>query len=183
MSRYLNGQEKYKGSWIAQAYQHKRELLADKRFWVFVMKNPESNDLPKKFKDVDTVTWQLEKGTSGIPHLQGVVQFLYPKSFTQVRAMAPKGWWSVMYGTIHEAKAYCTKVETRIGGPWAYHPLGQAVLDCLAGLSGDAPLYSGTIQPGMIEGPSRNEEPAPAASIAPVTESTTSVEPPRIEPP
>lgn len=116
--------------------QLQRNLLADKRWWVFVLNNPESNDIPKGFKDVDTVTWQLEMGTRGIPHLQGVVQFLYPKSWHQVRQMCPRAWWHIMLGTKQEAIAYCRKEESRVSGPWSYIPVAQAVLDCLKGLSG-----------------------------------------------
>lgn len=136
-------------SWISKKYAEVKEMNADKRFWVFVLKNPETNDIPKTFKDVDTVTWQLEEGSKAhTPHLQGVVQFLYPKSWSQVRTMAPRAWWHVMLGTVHEAKAYCTKEETRIAGPWSWMPVSQALLDCLAGLSGVLPC---TPQPELRE--------------------------------
>lgn len=118
--------------------QLRRNLLADTRWWVFVLNNPWSNDVPKQdFKDVDMVTWQLEVGTMrSTPHLQGVVQFLYPKSYSQVKMMCPSAWWHVMLGSKEEAVAYCTKEETRIAGPWSHLPVAQAVLNCLKGLSG-----------------------------------------------
>lgn len=133
--------------WISQKRQEAKKIFSNKSYWVFVLNNPESNDLPKTLKDIDTVTWQLEKGSRGIPHLQGVVQFLYPKSWSQVRDMLPRAWWQVMLGSIHQAKEYCTKEHTRVAGPWSYSPISQAVAECLAGLSGGHPLYSGGITP------------------------------------
>lgn len=108
--------------------QRARQQFADKRYWVFVLNNPESNDLPKGLKDLDEVSWQREIGSRGTPHLQGVAKFLFPKSWTQVRAMLPTAWWSVMLGTKEEAIAYCTKEFSRVAGPWHYMPLGPEVV-------------------------------------------------------
>lgn len=125
------------------------EKFADKRYWMFVIQYPSSNDLPKSFKDVDAIHWQLELGTvHQCPHLQGVIQFLYPKSWKQLREMVPVGWFRPMYGTYTKAIAYCTKERTRLAGPWAWHPLGDAVLDAF-----DARLVMGT----TIDHPSGND--------------------------
>lgn len=91
------------------------------RYWVFVKHNPSSEDLPKNFKDAENCFWQIEKGEKGGSiHMQGVVKFLYPKSYAQVREILPSAWWSNMKGTHEQAIAYCTKDETRVSGPFRH---------------------------------------------------------------
>lgn len=110
-------------------------ITVDRRFWVFVWNNPTSVDIPKEFKDVDTVWWQLEKGKkSGRLHLQGVVQFRFPKSRGQVRDMCD-AWWAPMEGRLSQARAYCTKEETRQQGPWMYSPVAEALLQAASVLA------------------------------------------------
>lgn len=154
MSNYVNDvknpNQRPSWSWFGKEFNKSKSKVADRRFWVFVQNNPSSHDFPKKLKDLSTVTWQLEEGSRKIPHIQGVVQFLYPKSFSQVRAMLPKAWWQVMLGTHEEAKAYCSKLETRTAGPWSHDAVLQAVEDCLSGLSGEDPLHPGDIIPAPL---------------------------------
>lgn len=109
-----------KRKFLSERSEAMTRLLNNGQYWVFVLNNPERIDLPTTFKDVLEVHWQLESGTKcHTPHLQGVVKFRFPKGKAQVRAMA-KAWWALMRGTYDEAKAYCTKEETRIAGPWRY---------------------------------------------------------------
>lgn len=110
---------------LAPAYQRLRELRAQGDSWVFVLHNPENNGIPSLFKDVEMCFWQLEQGSKAGArvHLQGVVKFLYPKSFSQVRRMLPTAWWHKMLGTPEQAVAYCCKSETRVSGPWAVIPI------------------------------------------------------------
>lgn len=151
MSNYCNDfknpNQRPSWAWFGKELKEVKTKAADKRFWIFVKHNPLSNDLPTKFKDLVTVTWQLEKGSRGIPHLQGVVQFLYPKSFGQVRDMLPKAYWHPMLGTHQEAMSYCSKVPTRVEGPWVYNSLDRVVEECIAGLSGVVPLDHGGSAP------------------------------------
>lgn len=54
-----------------------------------------------------------EVGASGTPHLQGVISFTNPRSFSAVCKYV-RGWHiEVMRGTIDQAIAYCSKEETR----------------------------------------------------------------------
>lgn len=56
---------------------------------------------------------QAEIGANGTRHLQGVISFPTPRTFSGVRRLIP-GWHvENMQGTIDQAVAYCSKEETR----------------------------------------------------------------------
>lgn len=117
-------------NWVHQAHTRLRELRASGEWWVFVKHNPVRNDIPVRyFKDVELVFWQLEAGSkSAKVHLQGVVKFLFPKSYSQVRKMLGTAWWHKMLGSPEQAVAYCTKRETRLLGPWAHMPVSTELV-------------------------------------------------------
>lgn len=68
------------------------------------------------------LTYQLEVGDSGTPHLQGVVQFQEKKTLKAVRqSISEKAHFEVMMASDEEdAIHYCHKEEGRLDGPWVY---------------------------------------------------------------
>lgn len=96
--------------------------------WMFTINNPIVNDLPDRFtNNCDFVTWQLEKGEKGTPHLQGyLVLKTNPKNKNGrtkkwlLENIAPMGVYFEprMAPTHKQAIDYCNKVETRVAGPW-----------------------------------------------------------------
>ncbi len=87
------------------------------RSWFFTWNNPDENylaQLHNSFSDLEFV-FQMEKGENGTKHLQGVVRYTNPRDS-----------WPQINNTIHwercrnwrSAVKYCSKVETRIDGPW-----------------------------------------------------------------
>jgi len=74
--------------------------------------------------------WQLEKGEQGTTHIQGYIAFTEAKSNSAVRKIVCKTADGIPFkpfehaalfyakGTGPQNKAYCTKAETRVDGPW-----------------------------------------------------------------
>ena len=93
------------------------------RRWVFTLNNP-AEHLPGSeggvFDPGDATYWvyQLERGEAGTEHLQGLLVFGSVKSMDQVLAIVPGGHVERMRGRFDQAKAYCTKEDTRVAGPW-----------------------------------------------------------------
>jgi len=106
-------------------------MSARSRNWMFTLNNPQAVTIPEMFgeKGATYCVWQKEVGESGTPHLQGYVMFDAVKSMDQVLKMvAPhKPHLDRRLGTHAQAKAYCTKTESRVDGPWNYgdEPKGQ----------------------------------------------------------
>ncbi|ARO38300.1 replicase [Circovirus sp.] len=99
------------------------------RAWCFTLNNPCTNE--PDFKSLDKVryaTWQLERGECGTPHLQGYVELDSPQRFSYFRTILGGAHFEQRRGTRKQAREYCTKEETREGGPWEYgvwQPEGQ----------------------------------------------------------
>lgn len=64
--------------------------------------------------------YQLESGLSGTNHIQGYLEFSSPKTLKQLKNMFPTGHIECRKGTQQQAIAYCSKVETRIDGPFEH---------------------------------------------------------------
>lgn len=62
--------------------------------------------------------WQMECGSHY--HLQGFVQFYDQQRFGKVKKMHATAHWEACNGTADENKAYCTKEDTRVCGPWEF---------------------------------------------------------------
>lgn len=103
----------------------KQAKKASKQFrnYVFTLNNPSGNDLPKALEALGATyaVWQLEKGKEGTPHLQGYVCFPQgaKKSIVQLR-LVMEAHYETRKGTHAQAKEYCTKVDTRVEGPWTF---------------------------------------------------------------
>ena len=100
--------------------------------WCFTWNNPTHRVL---FPDglpgnITYLVYQLERGKEGTEHLQGYVRFKDATRFNQVKLQTfntPEGVPVFPFNTAHlevargkpeENKAYCTKAETRVQGPW-----------------------------------------------------------------
>lgn len=92
------------------------------RAWVFTLNNPEDEQLPVVWKHDGSVycVWQLESGESGTPHLQGYVVFCKAMRLSACKRVDSNAHWESRKGTHEQAKAYCTKDESRVRGPWTY---------------------------------------------------------------
>lgn len=108
--------------------------MSQAKNWCFTLNGPEflegksslesALDLPRGLEllGLSYCIFQLERGVSGTDHLQGYCQFNSRKSLRQVKAIdqLPGAHWEVAKGTAKQNKAYCTKEDTRIDGPWEY---------------------------------------------------------------
>lgn len=87
--------------------------------WVFTLNNPSDNGIPKLWKDVKYAIWQREMGENGTPHLQGYVVFNKRVRLSALSKMCyGKAHWEIRRGTHSEAKAYCSKLDSHLEGPW-----------------------------------------------------------------
>lgn len=111
------------------------------RTWMFTINNPIVNDLPDRFtNNCEFITWQLEIGEKGTPHLQGyLVLKSNPKNKNGrtkkwlLDTLAPMGvYFEPRNGSHEQAVHYCNKpIENckckhcepkpvRLAGPWTF---------------------------------------------------------------
>jgi len=90
--------------------------------WVFTWNNPDyDQEQPNVWPNVKYAIWQHEVGASGTPHYQGYVCFDKLMSLAQLRELFPHvSHWEPRRGTHAEAKAYCSKSDTRTHGPFEH---------------------------------------------------------------
>lgn len=89
--------------------------------WMFTWNNPKEEDkqAPLNWPSVRYVVYQLEEGEEGTPHLQGYAVFKGQRTLSALRAITGNAvHWEVRRGKHEQARAYCTKEETRKEGPW-----------------------------------------------------------------
>lgn len=84
--------------------------------WVFTLNNPQPEENPS-FWPSRYVVYQLERGEEGTPHYQGYIVFYSNKTLSAVKKINPRAHWDLRRGTHDEARAYCTKEDTRIEPP------------------------------------------------------------------
>jgi len=83
-------------------------------YWLFTINNPTESP---QFDDVKYMIYQFEQGEQGTVHIQGYVVFNCQKRQSTVKKMQPDAHLEVRRGTHEQAKAYCSKEDTRIEGP------------------------------------------------------------------
>lgn len=91
----------------------------------------ESEDVIQRFKGkgICSYIFQCEAGgEADYLHYQGVVKFNNALRWEQVRDILPGAYWEPSNSKASEA--YCSKLDTRIGGPWffPYRYLGEDIL-------------------------------------------------------
>jgi len=97
--------------------------IAQSKRWCFTFNNAPAGWTPPTGSEIEYMVWQREKGKeSGLEHVQGYVRFQGRK-----RLRSAKAWFSVeeihmevARGSEKQNKAYCTKEDTRIEGPFEY---------------------------------------------------------------
>lgn len=89
------------------------------RYWFFTLNNP-IEPYPQLNNDIIYLTYQLERGANGTPHLQGV--FITKKTRSMREAKSIIGSETIHLEQCRSARAieYCHKEETREAGPWEY---------------------------------------------------------------
>lgn len=87
------------------------------RAWLFTLNNPKVDEDPRKW-GASYVVWQKEKGDEGTIHYQGYCYFKVAKTLAGVKKVNARAHWEVRKGSHSQAKAYCSKQETREEGPW-----------------------------------------------------------------
>lgn len=92
--------------------------LKQSKYWMFTINNPVDDQEPANWPKTAYVVWQKEVGASGTPHLQGYAVFETRCRLSGVRKVHPTAHWEPRAGTHAQAKAYCTKAESRIDGPF-----------------------------------------------------------------
>ena len=114
------------------AEQEKAEQKGTSRGWCFTWNNPSHkvlfpDGLPEQIK---YIVYQLEKGEKGTQHIQGYIYFNKPVRFSAVKKLTFKttegeevkafqqAHIEKARGTAEQNKAYCTKAEGRLEGPW-----------------------------------------------------------------
>jgi len=102
------------------------------RSWCFTWNNPTTHvlfpdGLPQNIK---YIVYQLEKGEQGTTHLQGFIQFSATQRLSAIKKIEFKtaegatikpfegAHLEIAKGNAEQNKAYCTKSETRLEGPW-----------------------------------------------------------------
>lgn len=85
---------------------------------MFTINNPMVDcaltDQPERWSHVKYCIYQLEQGTNGTPHYQGYVCFTKKMYLTGVKKFSRRAHWEVRRGTHDDAKAYCSKADTRL---------------------------------------------------------------------
>jgi len=105
--------------------------------WVFTLNNPASIEAPRVFADsAKYCIWQEEKGESGTRHLQGYVYFKGSRKLSTLKNLLPAAHFEVRRGTHEQAKAYSSKEDTRVSGPYEFgeEPVGQGTRTDLTSL-------------------------------------------------
>lgn len=90
--------------------------MSRSRNWVFTLNNPEPHENPQEWPGVKYGIYQTEIGENGTEHYQGYVNLTTAKGLTGVKNLNPRCHWEIRHGTHDQAKAYCSKEETRKDG-------------------------------------------------------------------
>lgn len=92
--------------------------------WCFTENNPLSchGDLPE-WPDMRYRIFQYEKGGEGTIHIQGYVYFNKKRSTRQVSQLLARAHWESAKGNPEQNRTYCSKVETRLLGPFEWGTL------------------------------------------------------------
>lgn len=96
------------------------------RAWMFTLANPEGHidfDVPGVRELVRYAIYQEEvSNDTGLHHFQGYMELREPVRFTAVKKLP--GFETCHFekrmGTRDQAKAYCSKEDTKVDGPWEY---------------------------------------------------------------
>ena len=85
---------------------------------MFTINNPTVEEKPLEWPKVKYIIYQKEKGEEGTEHYQGYVIFDGAMRLSALKKINARAHWEKRKGTHVQAKAYCSKEETRVEGPW-----------------------------------------------------------------
>lgn len=99
------------------------EVNRRSRGWCWTWNNPpipgaELLETLKCTEGSDYMVFQLETGESGTPHFQGYIRFKDARRRATVSKLLPGANIRAADGTPAQNRAYCTKDEGRLEGPW-----------------------------------------------------------------
>ena len=113
---------------------------------------------------------QLERGSeSGRLHLQYFVQMERSRRLAHMRTViCDRSHWEPMYGSVAQARAYATKEDTRVEGPWEFGLMSSVGSDAASRrpdcVKAGMALQGGRgVLPGLGSPWPRPDVPAPAA--------------------
>lgn len=91
---------------------------------MITLNNPAEFPLPeetfKKHKDIRYAIYQLEIGKEGTPHIQLYVELFKPQRYTALMKIIGNGHYEAARTDREFCKAYCSKEESRLDGPYEY---------------------------------------------------------------
>lgn len=90
------------------------------RKFVFTLNNFTTTNIDFPADKIKYAVWQHEQGANNTPHLQGLVVGHNNLGFGWLRRLIPGAHWEAMRGTLQEAEDYCTKLDTRVSGPFIF---------------------------------------------------------------
>lgn len=87
--------------------------------WVFTVNNAGEYRPRWDVTAMEYLVWQMERGDSGTPHVQGYVRFKNAKTLAGAKnaIVCSEAHMEVANGNEQQCRDYCTKAETRIGEP------------------------------------------------------------------
>jgi len=89
------------------------------KFWCFTINNPAlDHENEVQSEEIVAITYQLECGEEGTPHLQGYLQLRSRHRLSFLKAINSRAHWEPRKGRHQQALDYVTKADTRVDGPW-----------------------------------------------------------------
>lgn len=123
-TRYCHKFAKYAMRTHRNSKNHTNSYYAVKRRWVFTWNNPDTiltEDHFRSWKHARYLVYQEEIGQSGTHHLQGYAEFNKAVKTSNMKILKDNGaHFEGAMGTPQQCKSYCTKEDTRVGGPYEY---------------------------------------------------------------
>lgn len=100
------------------------------RNWCITINNPQPEEravfVSERFRaKIKYYIYQVESGENGTPHIQGYVCFNSQIRQHQVKAFFPRAHLEIARGKPADNKAYCSKEDGRIDGPYEYGDLPE----------------------------------------------------------
>lgn len=106
-------------------------------------------EIPRKWDNVLFAIWQLERcpDTNKL-HLQGYLRTEKKVRLSALKKLHPTAHWEKRNGNHQQARAYCSKEETRIDGPWV---IGEDGSEPRPGTRTDLNIIKRKIDEGYLE--------------------------------
>lgn len=95
--------------------------MAQGRRWCFTLNNPTEQEQDGNLELGQFARgwiFQLERGAEGTQHYQGYVEFSRPVRLGYLKTLVSRAHWELARGSRQQCIDYCSKDDTRIGGPW-----------------------------------------------------------------